>query len=53
MGMFRGGASKLMNNIIDTVSTYAKAELDFDYITPKLAGILFNSFTLGLINKIK
>jgi len=37
MNMFRGGASKFVNNIIDTVSTYAKSELDLDYITPKLA----------------
>lgn len=37
MNMFKGGASKLMNNIMDTVSNYTKTDLDFDYITPRIA----------------
>ena len=36
--MFKGGASKLMSNIIDTVNNYTNTDLDFDYITPKIAG---------------
>ena len=38
MNMFKGGASKLMNNIKETVSHYTKTDLDIDYITPRLAG---------------
>ena len=36
--MVRGGAGKLLNNVMDTVKTYTKSDLDIDYITSKIAG---------------